>query len=108
MKPMPRAPYGGISEYRKVGIQSSVESATPHRLIEMLMDGALEKILGGLYGSLDMEKGGDVARNLANLYDYMMRRLVDANIENDTAILDEVTRLMGEIREAWVAIRNHG
>ena len=133
MKPMPRAPYGGISEYRKVGIQSSVESATPHRLIEMLMDGALEKIqlargcmerkeiarkceaidwslniLGGLYGSLDMEKGGDVARNLANLYDYMMRRLVDANIENDTAILDEVTRLMGEIREAWVAIRNLG
>jgi flagellar protein FliS len=38
----------------------------------------------------------------------MMRRLVDANIENDTAILDEVTRLMGEIREAWVAIRNQG
>ena len=63
-------------------------------------------ILGGLQGSLDMERGGDVANNLSNLYDYMMRRLVEANTVNDPAVLDEVSRLMGEIREAWIAIRN--
>lgn len=131
MKPMARSPSGGISAYRQVGVASSVESATPHKLIEMLMDGALEKIqlaktfmvrrevarkceaidwslniLGGLQGSLDMERGGDVANNLANLYDYMMRRLVEANATNDPALLDEVNRLLGEIREAWIAIRN--
>ncbi len=131
MKPMPRSPSGGIAAYRKVGVASSVESATPHKLIEMLMDGALEKIqiakacmgrkeiakkceaidwtlniLGGLQGSLDMERGGDVANNLSNLYDYMMRRLVEANTVNDPAVLEEVSRLMGEIREAWIAIRN--
>ncbi len=131
MKSMPRTPSGGISEYRKVGIQSSVESATPHRLIEMLMDGALEKILlaracmerketvrkceaidwalnilGGLHGSLDLERGGEVANNLANLYDYMIRRLVEANVENDPAILEEVTKLLNELRAGWVAIRS--
>ena len=131
MKPMPRSPSGGIAAYRKVGVASSVESATPHKLIEMLIDGALEKIqiakacmtrreiakkceaidwslniLGGLQGSLDMERGGEVANNLSDLYDYMMRRLVEANTVNDPAVLNEVSRLMGEIREAWIAIRN--
>jgi flagellar protein FliS len=62
-------------------------------------------ILGGLHGSLDLERGGEVAFNLANIYYSMMRRLVDANVENDPAILDEVTRLLNELREAWNAIR---
>ena len=121
-----------ISQYRKVDIRSNVEAASPHRLIEMLIDGALEKIsfargamerreiatkceaidwslaiLDGLHSSLDMQRGGDIANNLSNLYEYMMKRLTQANASNDLASLDEVTRLLGEVREGWQAIRPH-
>jgi flagellar secretion chaperone FliS len=130
MKPMPRSTFKGISQYRNVELESSVASASPHKLIEMLLDGALEKIqkargcmerqeiaakcaaidwslsiLEGLYSSLNLADGGEIAQNLSDLYEYMMRRLMAANARNDVAILDEVTRLLGEVREGWVAIR---
>src|SRR3569832_1824982 len=58
----------------------------------------------GLRNRLDMEKGGDIAQNLDSLYDYIQRRLVVANIDNDTAILDEVVGLLIEIKSAWDAL----
>lgn len=119
----------GLDQYRKVGTQSEVEFADPHRLIQMLMEGALEKIskaktfmeqgmiaekgrhiswaisiIDGLRLSLDKEKGGDIAQNLDALYDYMTRRLVLANAENNREYLDEIARLLREIKTGWDAI----
>ena len=114
--------------YGKVGVQSGAY-ASPHRLIQMLMDGVLDKIsnakghmsrgdikqkgnfiswaisiIGGLRASLDFEKGGEIATNLESLYDYMERSLVIANAENDMEKLDEVSTLLTTIRDAWVQI----
>lgn len=61
-------------------------------------------IIDGLRNSLDMEKGGDIAHHLDSLYDYMQRRLIVANMDNDPAILDEVAGLLGEIKSAWDAL----
>jgi flagellar protein FliS len=118
-----------LGEYQKVGTHSGVDAATPHRLIQMLLEGALEKInlakgymqrgeialkgshiswaisiIDGLRMSLDKESGGDVATNLDALYDYMGRRLAEANLKNDTAMLQEVAGLLKEIKSAWDAI----
>lgn len=115
--------------YGKVGVQTGAAYASPHRLILMLMDGALDKIsnakghmsrkeiaqkgnfiswaisiIGGLRASLDFEKGGEIAANLEALYDYMERRLVMANAQNSLEMLDEVSGLLNTIREAWVGI----
>lgn len=120
---------GQLDQYRKLSAQSEVMSADPHRLIQMLMEGALEKIaaakgymlrgqiaekgrhiswaisiIDGLKMSLDKKVGGPIAENLEALYDYMERRLVLANAENDAACLDEVTSLLKEIKSAWDAI----
>jgi len=115
-----------VQQYNRVGVSSSVEAASPHRLIEMLMAGALEKIafakgfmergnisekgghiswaisiVDGLRASLDLEKGGEIAINLDDLYDYMTRRLARANVENNPDILDEVASLMASVKNAW-------
>ena len=127
---MPRSALAGAAQYRKVGVQSDVETATPHKLIEMLLDGALSKlhlarglmeqkqiaakgeqiswalaIIDGLKAALDLTAGGEVAANLDALYDYLMRRLVVANLDNDVAVLDEVARLLNKIRLGWNGIR---
>lgn len=116
-----------LATYRSVATHGGVASADPHRLTLMLMDGALERIAGAkgnlanghiaekcaliqraveivheLRASLNIEAGGAVAVNLDSLYDYMSRQLVKANIENRIEVLDEVTRLLTEIRSAWV------
>jgi flagellar protein FliS len=121
-----------LNQYSQNAVETAVESASPHRLIQMLMEGALSKIaaakgfmergeirakgeqvgsaisiLEGLKASLDFEKGGEIARNLDELYIYMGRRLVEANRENDPALLDEVSDLLREVKEAWDAIANH-
>ena len=118
-----------LQQYRKVGAQTGVEAATPHRLIQMLLEGALEKInlakgymqrnevslkgshiswaisiIDGLRMSLDKEGGGEIAENLDSLYDYMGRRLLEANLNNDVAMLDEVSGLLLEIKSAWDAV----
>ena len=116
-------------QYKNLGLQSEIEAASPHRLIQMLMDGLLGKIVaarhcidnhniagkgenvsmaisivGGLRASLDKDKGGEIAENLDNLYDYIERRLLEANLRSDVTILDEVTGLVSEIKSAWDAI----
>ena len=119
----------GISAYQQFGVRTAIESATPHKLIEMLIDGALTKIrvarrcieqsdiagkcenidwsmaiIGGLRGSLDLKAGGIIAENLDALYDYMCRQLALANARSDVALLDEVLSLLEEIKAGWAGI----
>ena len=121
--------YSAVQNYASVKVHSGVESATPHRLIQMLFEGALERIaqakgamaqnqiarkgeliskavaiVGGLQGSLNDKEGGMLAANLDGLYDYIIRRLSQANYENNPEYLDECGRLLGEIKSAWDAI----
>jgi len=118
-----------MKQYQEVSVHSGIMDASPHLLIQMLMEGALEKIalakgsmtnneiarkgeniskaiaiIGGLKSSLNMEVGGALAENLSNLYDYMANRLVVANLRNDESILDEVASLMVEIKMGWDGI----
>ncbi|ATJ84641.1 flagellar export chaperone FliS [Halomonas beimenensis] len=122
------AAYGrGASTYAKVGVESGVMSASPHRLIVMLFDGAqaairaarihleagniaekgtsiskaLDIVNNGLAAALDAERGGEVAENLASLYDYIVRLLLSANRHNDVDKLDEAERLLDDIASAW-------
>lgn len=121
-----------LREYNKVNLHSGIESASPHRLIQMLIDGALARIstgkghlkanltaqkgedismaisiIGGLRDSLDHKQGGDIAANLDSLYEYMTYRLMEANLNNDISILNEVHDLLMEIKTAWDGIATH-
>jgi len=121
--------YQAAQRYSTVGVNSAVEDASPHRLIQMLFEGALERIaqakgaiqqkqiarkgeligkavniVGGLQGCLDDNQGGDLAKNLDGLYAYIIQRLTKANFDSDPEILDECGRLLGEIKTAWDAI----
>lgn len=118
-----------LAAYGSASAHGGVAAADPHRLIVMLIDGALDRIhmargcierkdlvekakllnrtvsiVGELRASLDAKAGGQIAANLAELYDYICRRLLKANSESNALILDEVTRLLHEIRSAWLAI----
>ena len=64
------------------------------------------RIVVGLQGALDMEKGGDLARNLFELYSYVTRRLIHVNARNDLDALQEVHTLLNEIRQAWRDVPN--
>jgi flagellar protein FliS len=115
-----------MRQYQQVSVHSGIMDASPHRLVQMLMEGALEKIalakgymtnneiankgenigkaiaiVGGLQGSLNHDSGGEISANLNRLYDYMSTRLVIANLHNDASILDEVTSLMMDIKMGW-------
>ncbi|ACT06433.1 flagellar protein FliS [Dickeya chrysanthemi Ech1591] len=116
--------------YAQVGVESAVMSASPHQLIVLLFDGtrsalirarilieqndiagkgnalskAIDLISNGLKLGLDMENGGELAENLADLYDYMVRRLLHANINNDLQAIMEVEALLENIADAWKQI----
>jgi flagellar protein FliS len=120
----------GIKAYSAVGIESSLNAANPHKLIAMLYQGALLAISNakngmlrkdipakckaishairiideGLKASLDKSVGGELAQDLDALYGYMCFRLVNANLKNDIESLDEVERLLNEIKGAWDSI----
>ncbi|MFB9246296.1 flagellar export chaperone FliS [Massilia antarctica] len=120
----------GASSYAKVGLETSVVAASPHKLIVMLFDGALVAVLSGLMhmrsgnipekgkaiskaiqiidnglrASLDKKAGGQIAENLDSLYEYMSARLLAANLKNDTDIMVEIQGLLTELRETWNAI----
>ncbi len=121
-----------LKEYNKVNLQSDIEGATPHHLIQMLIDGALARlaqakghmsakstaqkgedigmaisIIGGLRDSLDHDKGGEIVGNLDSLYEYMTNRLIESNINNDISIVEEVHDLLMEIKFAWDGIANY-
>lgn len=118
-----------LRQYQTVNNHAQVADASPHRLIQMLMEGALSRlmqargalergqtalkgellgktiaIIGGLRESLDSEKGGELAANLDSLYEYMTVRLSEANRRNDMAAVDEVVGLLREVKAGWDAI----
>ena len=118
-----------MKQYQRVSVHSEVFEASPHRLIQMLMEGALERIaqargaiarnayaekgeligkaisiIGGLREPLDHTVGGELSQNLDSLYDYMISRLLEANREGDVARLDEVSSLLREVKSGWDAI----
>jgi flagellar secretion chaperone FliS len=115
-----------LKEYEQVGVRSQVEGAPPQRLVQLMLEGALDRIslargamengqvaakgerigkaislVEALRASLDHERGGELAGNLDALYEYAARRLLEANLRNDVAVLDEVSRLLREIKQAW-------
>ncbi len=116
--------------YANVGLETGVAAASPHQLILMLYDGAelavrmairhmnegdLTKksaaiskasniILEGLRAALDLRQGGDIARQLDDLYNYMNKRLMLAHVNNQTAPLEEVLGLLRELHDAWQQI----
>jgi len=119
-----------LNAYAQVSLDAKVSSASPHQLILLLFEGAasaisvaklhiergeielkgkfisqaIDIISNGLNASLNLEEGGKLAEQLSALYDYMARRLLAANIGNNTAALDEVSYLLNEIHSAWIEI----
>ncbi|WP_323752018.1 flagellar export chaperone FliS [Marinobacter sp.] len=121
----------GLQAYQRVNTQTSITDADPHKLIQLLYNGAIERInmakarmqakdyagkgqligkaieiIGGLKSFLDFEKGGELATRLEGLYDYMERSLLEASAKNDMAKLDEVIGLLRSIKEGWDGIRD--
>ncbi|MFY9180181.1 MAG: flagellar export chaperone FliS [Venatoribacter sp.] len=120
----------GAKQYQKVNGTSEALDADPHRLIQLLLEAALTRlaqakgaierhdmptkanllgrvteIIQTLQASLNVEAGGEVARNLENLYDYMVRRVLQATAHNDISMLEEVMKLLLEIKVGWDGIR---
>lgn len=115
-----------LKQYQNVDLRATAETASPHKLIEMLLDGALgamakakgaierdaieertqhlnkaNEIIVGLRGFLDFEKGGEIAANLESLYDYMNRTLMSANRDNNADQVQEVMNLLLQIKQGW-------
>ena len=118
-----------LASYGDVKVTTGVAGADNVQLIQMLFDGLIEslstakghiergsiteksksiaragRIVVGLQGALDFEKGGDIARNLNDLYSYITRRLFHVNAHNDLAALQYIHTLMVEIRQAWTVV----
>ena len=118
-----------VAAYSSAAAHGGVAAADPHKLVLMLMDGAIERIraaqgcmsrgemgekaqliqravaiIGELRASLDLSAGGQIAANLSELYDYMSRRLLKATLDNSVEMLDEVGKLLHDIRDAWASI----
>ncbi|MCB4812357.1 flagellar export chaperone FliS [Methylovorus menthalis] len=120
----------GVNEYSRVGVETGVVSADPHKLVVMLYEGAMTAchtavmhidskdferkgamiskaimiIESGLRLSLDKKAGGEIATSLDALYGYMSDRLYMANIKNDSSLIQEVIRLLGDLKSAWETI----
>lgn len=116
--------------YRRVGVETHVDGATPHQLISLLFDGLAQTLAAaqgaltrgdlqakgqqigravrlleeGLKGGLDQERGGELAMTLCGLYDYCIGRLTQANLRNDAGALAEVAALMAPVAQGWKQI----
>lgn len=116
--------------YRQMGAENAVSSATAHELIALLFEAFSESVAQargalitgridvkgeaiaravriveeGLKAGLDLERGGELAQNLRQLYGYVTLRLTEANLHNDLTALEECTRLVEPVRQAWRAI----
>ena len=120
---------GALREYKRMSTKHEIEAASPHRLIQMMMERSLTKIavargymeraataekgkhigdaiaiINGLQASLNHKADAELSANFDALYDYMTRRLLEANMKNDPEILNEVSGLMRELKEAWDAV----
>lgn len=120
----------GANAYAKVGIETGVIAASPHKLIVMLYEGAIVAISNaithmnsgniaakgqsiskaiaiienGLKASLDKKSGGEIAVSLDALYEYMNNRLIQANLQNQVEALEEVQQLLRDLKSSWDAI----
>ncbi len=120
----------GANAYAKVGIETGVIAASPHKLIVMLYDGAIVALTNavhhmdkgdipakgnsiskaiaiienGLRASLDKKAGGEIALSLDSLYEYMNNRLLQANVQNQVEGLIEVQGLLKDLKSSWEAI----
>ncbi|CAI3940561.1 MAG: flagellar export chaperone FliS [Alteromonas macleodii] len=119
----------GINAYKKGNLKQDVANADPHKLTLMLLQGALDRIAYAkgamerkelqekatfiskataiiihLRDTLDVKVGGEVAENMFALYEFMIEKLNEAHVNNDVALLDEVSSLLAPIRDAWVQI----
>ena len=119
-----------VNAYSQVGVESNLADASPHKLVLMLFEGAIKAVARarlamtkgeiapkceaiskaiaivqeGLQLSLDVKAGGELAENLNGLYEYMIHRLVFANLKNQVEPLDEVGKLLVDLKNAWAAI----
>jgi flagellar secretion chaperone FliS len=126
------SPRAGANVYAKVGMETGVAAADPHKLIVMLFEGAMVAVASaiqhmqagdvekkgaaiskaimiidaGLRASLNKNSGGGLALNLDSLYEYMGRRLVTANLKNQPQVLEEVYQLLKGLKSAWETIGN--
>ncbi|WP_407331078.1 flagellar export chaperone FliS [Enterovibrio sp. 27052020O] len=117
---------GSLQAYKKVSIDSQLSAASPHKVIQMLMAGAIERLIQGkaamqqgdiavkgerlgkaldivisLRTCLSMDEGGEIASNLDALYDFMIRQISEANRDNLDAPIDDVIDILREIKSAW-------
>ena len=122
-------PNSAVKRYQSIATESRVADASPHRLIQLMMERALAKIelantqiqegrvaekganisdaisiINGLQASLNHSADERLSENFDALYAYMMRRLLEANVHNDRDMLVEVANLLRELKEAWDAI----
>lgn len=115
------------SAYQRISVETSMHTIDQHQLVSLLLDGVLSAIATargamargdvaakcngiskavrileeGLMTALDREAGGELARNLEAVYDYSLRRLIQANAHNDDAMLQEVSHLIEPIAQGW-------
>ncbi|KAA0876594.1 flagellar export chaperone FliS [Nitrincola tapanii] len=115
-----------LKQYKSVDLQATVQTASPHKLISMLLAGALEayakgkgaaerkdfearanhlnkamEIVLGLKSCLDMDQGGEVSENLDRLYDYILMNTLTASRNNDAELIQELIGLLLEVKEGW-------
>lgn len=126
-------PYSQISsQYKAIELQTRIETASPHELIDLLLQGARShiataqgniqrnqikekgehiskaiSIIEGLKMSLNHGKGGEIAENLLQLYDYVQQILLKANLKNDEDLLAQSNMLLAEVHQAWQAINSN-
>ena len=122
------------SAYKRVAAETSVQGADPHQLVELLFDALLQSLAAargamsrgdvngkglaigkavriieeGLKAGLNLKGGGELAANLQALYEYSIRRLTQANLRNDIAVIEEVTQLIEPVASSWKLIRGSG
>ncbi|MFC1234343.1 flagellar export chaperone FliS [Vibrio sp. F74] len=122
---------GSLQAYKKVSVDSQLSAASPHKVIQMLMAGAIERLVQGkaamaqgniavkgerlgkaldivisLRTCLSMDEGGDVAQNLDQLYEFMITQIALANVESNPKAIDDVVDILREIKSAWDQIPN--
>lgn len=117
---------GSLQAYKKVSVDSQLSAASPHRVVQMLMAGAIERLIQGkvameqgniplkgerlgkaldiiisLRSCLSMDDGGEIASNLDQLYDFMITQVTLANQANNPQPIDDVIDIIREIKSAW-------
>ena len=126
-------PPRAASAYQRINVETSMHTIDQHQLVSLLLDGLLQAVATargalvrgdvqtkcgsiakavrileeGLLTALDREAGGEVASNLEAVYDYALRRLIQANARNDEAMLQEVSRLIEPIVQAWKEMKKN-